>query len=34
VPKGPDDTLVERTERLADRLESLAETLEQSGVDA
>jgi cell division protein ZapA len=34
VPKGPDDTLVERTERLAERLESLAETLEQSRVDA
>ena len=34
VPKGPDDTLVERTQRLAERLESLAETLEQSGVDA
>jgi cell division protein ZapA len=34
VPKGPDGTLVERTERLAERLESLAETLEQSGMDA
>src|SRR5215210_5335827 len=34
VPKGPDDELVERTGRLAEQLESLAETLEKSGVDA
>ena len=34
VPKGPDDGLAERTNRLAGRLESLADKLEQSGPDA
>jgi len=34
LPKGPDAALVERTERLAQRLESLADALEKTGVDA
>ncbi len=34
VPSGPDDALVERTQRLAERLESLADALEQATVDA
>jgi hypothetical protein len=34
VPKGPDATLVERTDRLAERLESLANALERTGADA
>lgn len=34
VPKGPDDALVERTEQLAGRLESLADTLERTGAPA
>ena len=34
VPKGPDDNLVERSNRLAERLESLADKLEQSGPSA
>ena len=33
VPKGPDDDLVQRTNRLAARLESLADRLEQNGVE-
>lgn len=31
VPKGPDEDLVEQAQRLAERLESLADRLEQSG---
>lgn len=31
VPKGPDDDLVEQVQRLSERLESLADRLEQSG---
>ncbi len=34
LPKGPDAELVERTQRLAERLESLADALERTGVDA
>ncbi len=34
LPGGPDPALVERTEQLAGRLESLADALERSGVDA
>ena len=34
VPKGPDAKLVERTDRLAERLESLANALERTGADA
>ena len=34
VPKGPDDDLVQRTNSLAERLESLADTLEKSGISA
>ena len=34
VPKGPDEELVNRTSRMAERLESLAEALERTGVDA
>lgn len=33
VPKGPDDDLVQRTNRLAARLESLADRLEQNGAE-
>jgi cell division protein ZapA len=33
VPKGPDDELVQRTNKLAERLESLADRLEQNGTD-
>jgi cell division protein ZapA len=33
VPKGPDDELVQRTQRLAERLELLADKLEQSGAE-
>ena len=33
VPKGPDDELVQRTNRLADRLESLADKLENGSAD-
>src|SRR5512139_909387 len=34
VPKGPDEDLVERTLKLAERLESLADRLEQIEIDA
>jgi cell division protein ZapA len=34
VPKGPDEGLIDRTNRLADRLESLAGALERNGIDA
>jgi cell division protein ZapA len=34
LPKGPDEELINRTQRLADRLESLAGTLEQTGASA
>jgi cell division protein ZapA len=34
LPTGPDPELVERTQRLAERLESLADTLERTGMDA
>ena len=33
VPKGPDDELVQRTNRLAERLESLADKLENGSAD-
>ena len=33
VPKGPDDELVQRTNRLADRLESLADKLENGSAE-
>ena len=31
IPSGPDPALVDRTEKLAERLESLADALEQAG---
>ena len=34
LPTGPDPALVERTERLAERLESLADALEKPDTDA
>ena len=34
VPKGPDEALIDRAGRLADRLESLAETLERGHANA
>jgi cell division protein ZapA len=34
VPKGPDEELINRTNRLAERLESLADTLERSDASA
>ena len=34
IPTGPDPELVERTDKLAERLESLADALEQSGHNA
>jgi cell division protein ZapA len=34
IPTQLDSSLVERTERLAERLESLADALEKDGVDA
>ena len=34
IPTGPDPELVERTQQLAQRLESLADALERTGVDA
>ena len=34
VPKGPDEELVQRANSLAERLESLADTLEKSGISA
>jgi cell division protein ZapA len=34
VPKGPNEELVNRTNRLADRLESLADSLERTDVSA
>jgi cell division protein ZapA len=34
IPKGPDEELINRTNRLADRLESLAGALERTGADA
>ena len=33
VPEGPDHELVERTNRLAERLELMADRLEQSGTE-
>ena len=33
VPKGPDDELVQRTNRLADRLQSLADKLENGSAE-
>jgi cell division protein ZapA len=33
VPAGPDQDLVERTHQIAERLESLADRLEQNGLD-
>lgn len=33
IPTGPDPELVERTQQLAQRLESLADRLEQNGLD-
>ena len=33
VPKGPDEDLVQRTHQLAERLETLADRLEQSGAE-
>ncbi len=33
IPTGPDPELVERTQLLAQRLESLADRLEQSGIE-
>ena len=33
VPRGPDDELVQRTNKLAERLESLADRLEQGGAN-
>ena len=33
VPKGPDDDLLQRTNGLAERLESLADRLEQNGAE-
>ena len=34
IPTGPDPELVERTQQLAQRLESLADALERTGMDA
>ena len=34
IPTGPDPALVERSQRLADRLESIADALEQPSTDA
>ena len=34
IPTGPDPALVERTERLAERLESIADALERTQMDA
>ena len=34
LPTGPDPELVERTQRLAERLESVANALERTGIDA
>jgi cell division protein ZapA len=34
VPRGPDEELAHRTRQLAERLESLADTLEQTGAEA
>jgi cell division protein ZapA len=34
LPTGPDPELVEKTQQLAERLESLADTLERAGIDA
>ena len=34
LPKGPDEELANRTLGIAERLESLADTLERSGVNA
>ena len=34
LPKGPDEDLINRTERLAQRLESLADALEQTSPSA
>ena len=33
IPTGPDPELVERTQQIAQRLESLADRLEQNGLD-
>ena len=33
VPKGPDDGLADRTNRLAERLEAIADRLEKNGAD-
>jgi cell division protein ZapA len=34
LPTGPDPELVERTQRLAERLETVADSLERTGIDA
>lgn len=34
LPTGPDPELVERTQRLAERLETVADALERTGIDA
>ena len=34
IPTGPDPELVERTQLLAERLETLADALERTGMDA
>ena len=34
IPKGPDEDLINRTERLAERLESLADSLERTAPNA
>jgi cell division protein ZapA len=34
IPTGPDPELVERTQQIAQRLESLADRLEQNGVES
>ena len=34
IPTGPDPELVERTQRMAERLESLADALERTDMDA
>ena len=34
IPTGPDPELVDRTQRIAERLETLADALERTGIDA